>query len=221
MPEVTINGPEGRIEGRYLHAKTPNAPIALFLHPHPLHGGTMNNKVVYSLYHAFSNRGFSCLRFNFRGVGRSQGAFSRGEGEMSDAAAALDWLQANNRDAPQCWIAGFSFGAWIGMQLLMRRPEIHSFISIAPPANMYDFSFLAPCPASGLVVQGDKDEIVPPESVEKLIEKLRQQKGVTIDHRIVPGANHFFHGAMNEMIDHVGGYVDSSMAEVERAAAEE
>ena len=69
MPEVTINGPEGRIEGRYLHAKTPNAPIALFLHPHPLHGGTMNNKVVYSLYHAFSERGFSCLRFNFRGVG--------------------------------------------------------------------------------------------------------------------------------------------------------
>ena len=134
MPEVTINGPEGRIEGRYLHAKTPNAPIALFLHPHPLHGGTMNNKVVYSLYHAFSERGFSCLRFNFRGVGRSQGVFSRGEGEMSDAASALDWLQTKNQDAPQCWIAGFSFGAWIGMQLLMRRPEIRGFISIAPPA---------------------------------------------------------------------------------------
>ena len=117
MPEVTINGPEGRIEGRYFHSKTPNAPIALFLHPHPQHGGTMNNKVVYSLYHAFAQRGFSCLRFNFRGVGRSQGTFSRGEGEMSDAASALDWLQGNNADAPQCWIAGFSFGAWIGMQL--------------------------------------------------------------------------------------------------------
>jgi alpha/beta superfamily hydrolase len=212
MPEVTINGPEGRIEGRYLHAKTPNAPIALFLHPHPLHGGTMNNKVVYSLYQTFVERGFSCLRFNFRGVGRSQGTFSRGEGEMSDAATALDWLQANNQDAPQCWIAGFSFGAWIGMQLLMRRPEICGFISVAPPANMYDFSFLAPCPASGLVVQGDKDEIVPPDSVQKLIDKLRQQKGITISHEVVPGANHFFHGCMDELVGHVGNYVDAARA---------
>ena len=85
MPEVIINGPEGRIEGRYHHCKTPNAPIALLLHPHPQHGGTMNNKVVYSLYHAFVRRGFSALRFNFRGVGRSQGNFDRGEGELSDA----------------------------------------------------------------------------------------------------------------------------------------
>ncbi|MEX2617701.1 MAG: alpha/beta hydrolase [Alphaproteobacteria bacterium] len=213
MPEITINGPEGRIEARYLAAKVPNAPIALFLHPHPLHGGTMNNKVVYSLYQTFLARGFSCLRFNFRGVGRSQGTFSRGEGEMSDAAAALDWLQANNQDSPQCWIAGFSFGAWIGMQLLMRRPEITGFISVAPPANMYDFSFLAPCPASGLVVQGDKDEIVPADSVQKLIDKLRQQKGVTISHEIVPGANHFFNGHMDELVGHVGSYIDTAMME--------
>ena len=213
MPEVIINGPEGRLEGRYTHGAEPDAPIALFLHPHPQHGGTMNNRVVYTLYNTFAARGFSCLRFNFRGVGRSQGSFDDGQGELSDAASALDWLQTKNQDAPQCWIAGFSFGAWIGMQLLMRRPEIRGFISIAPPANMYDFSFLAPCPASGLVVQGDKDEIVPPDSVEKLIEKLRQQKGVTIDHRIIPGANHFFHGAMDKMIGHVGGYIDTAMAE--------
>ena len=173
----------------------------------------MNNKVVYSLYHAFAQRGFSCLRFNFRGVGRSQGTFSRGEGEMSDAASALDWLQSNNADAPQCWIAGFSFGAWIGMQLLMRRPEISGFISIAPPANMYDFSFLAPCPASGLIIQGDEDEIVPPDSVEKLIDKLRQQKGITIDHRIIQGTNHFFHGAMDTLVGHVGDYIDTAVDE--------
>ena len=93
MPEVIINGPEGRLEGRYTHGKGANAPIAMFLHPHPQHGGTMNNKVVYTLYHTFAARGFSCLRFNFRGVGRSQGTFARGEGELSDAASALDWLQ--------------------------------------------------------------------------------------------------------------------------------
>src|SRR3546814_762012 len=165
MPDVIISGPEGRIEGRYYPAKMPNAPIALLLHPHPQHGGTMNNKVVYQLFHMFVRKGFATLRFNFRGVGRSQGSFDRGEGELSDAASALDWLQSYNQDAPACWIAGFSFGSWIGMQLLMRRPEITGFITISPPANMYDFSFLAPCPASGLIVHGEDDDIVPPASV--------------------------------------------------------
>src|SRR5258708_39402056 len=100
MPEVIINGPEGRIEGRYHHCKQPNAPIALLLHPHPQHGGTMNHKVVYSLYHAFVRRGFSALRFNFPVVGRSQGNFYRGEGELSDAAAARDGPQGYNAHAP-------------------------------------------------------------------------------------------------------------------------
>ncbi|HEY8351277.1 MAG TPA: alpha/beta hydrolase, partial [Sphingomonadales bacterium] len=145
MPEVIFNGPEGRLEGRYHPSKKENAPIALVLHPHPQYGGTMNNKVVYYLYHSFVHRGFSVLRFNFRGVGRSQGSFDNGVGELSDAAAALDWLQNYNRDASTCWVAGFSFGAWIGMQLLMRRPEIEGFIAVSPPANMYDFTFLAPC----------------------------------------------------------------------------
>ena len=172
MPDVMINGPEGRIEARYSPGKTANAPIALFLHPHPQHGGTMNNKVVYTMFHAFAERGFACMRFNFRGVGRSQGSYARGEGELADAASALDWLQSVNENAQECWIGGFSFGAWIGMQLLMRRPEITGFISIAPPANLYDFSFLAPCPSSGLILQGDQDEVVPPDSVQALVKKL-------------------------------------------------
>ncbi len=163
MPDVIINGPEGRIEGRYHHVRAGTAPMALVLHPHPLHGGTMNNRVVYTVYQTFVRRGFSTLRFNFRGVGRSQGSFDRGEGELADAAAALDWLQTYNPNAASCWVAGYSFGAWIGMQLLMRRPEIEAFISIAPPANSYDFSFLAPCPSSGLILHGDQDSAVPPE----------------------------------------------------------
>ena len=138
------------------------------------------------------------LRFNFRGVGRSQGSFDHGEGELSDAASALDWLQAYNRSAA-CWIAGFSFGAWIGMQLLMRRPEIACFISVAPPANMYDFGFLAPCPSSGLVVHGDSDEIVPKEAVQKLVAKLSAQRDIIITHRVIQGANHFFYDQLDEM----------------------
>ncbi len=219
MPEVIINGPEGRLEGRYHHSKKPNAPIALFLHPHPQHGGTMNNKVVYTLYQNFVRRGYSCLRFNFRGVGKSQGTFARGEGELSDAASALDWMQSYNENATGCWIGGYSFGAWIGMQLLMRRPEIDGFISIAPPANMYDFSFLAPCPASGLMVTGSADEIVPPDSVAKLVDKLRQQRGIAIDHTTVPDANHFFVDKMAEMEAEVTTYLDKALAPKSDAAA--
>ncbi|WP_259780285.1 alpha/beta hydrolase [Aestuariispira ectoiniformans] len=208
MPEVIINGPEGRLEGRYTPGKTSDAPIALFLHPHPQHGGSMNNKVVYALYHSFVRRGFACLRFNFRGVGRSQGEYAKGEGELSDAASALDWLQTQNENASQCWIAGFSFGAWIGMQLLMRRPEISGFISVAPPANLYDFSFLAPCPSSGLMIQGDQDQIVPKDSVLKLTEKLNQQKGIEIDTRVIEGADHFFSGKLDLVTEHVHNYMD-------------
>ncbi|HTZ80104.1 MAG TPA: alpha/beta hydrolase [Stellaceae bacterium] len=207
MPEVIINGPEGRIEGRYHHSKQPNAPVALLLHPHPQHGGTMNNKVVYTLYHAFVRQGFSALRFNFRGVGRSQGSFARGEGELSDAASALDWLQSYNPNAAACWIAGFSFGAWIGMQLLMRRPEIDGFISVAPPANLYDFGFLAPCPSSGLIIHGDKDHLVPLESVQKLINKLMHQRDITIDFRLVKGADHFFQNRLEELDEEVEDYL--------------
>ncbi len=207
MPDVIINGPEGRLEGRYHHSKETNAPIALLLHQHPQYGGTMNNKVVYTLYHAFVRQGFAALRFNFRGVGRSQGTFDRGEGELSDAAAALDWLQTYNPNASACWIGGFSFGAWIGMQLLMRRPEIDGFISVAPPANLFDFSFLAPCPASGLIIQGDQDQLVPMETVQKLINKLMHQRDITIDHRIVKGADHFFAGRLEELSAAVEEYL--------------
>ncbi len=149
MPEVIFTGPAGRIEGRYHPARQKNAPIAIILHPHPQFGGTMNHPIIYQMYYAFVHRGFSALRFNFRGVGRSQGSFDHGTGELSDAAAALDWAQTINPEAKSCWIAGFSFGAWIGMQLLMRRPEIEGFISICPPANLYDFSFLGALPIFG------------------------------------------------------------------------
>jgi alpha/beta superfamily hydrolase len=212
MPEVIFNGPAGRIEGRFHQSKTPNAPIALVLHPHPQFGGTMNNPVTYALFQNFVNRGFSTLRFNFRGVGRSQGAFDAGIGELSDAASALDWVQAQQADASQCWIAGFSFGAWIAMQVLMRRPEIEGFISVAPPANMYDFTFLAPCPSSGLILNGGSDQVAPPADVQKLVDRLKSQKGITIEHTTIDGANHFFDKQLEQLAEITGAYLDKRMA---------
>jgi len=218
MPEIIFNGADGRLEGRYHHGGGRNAPLAVILHPHPLHGGTMNNKVVFDLYHIFARRGFSVLRFNFRGVGRSQGSFDHGQGELRDAAAALDWMQQHNANSSTCWVAGFSFGAWIGMQLLMRRPEIHGFISVSLPANVYDFTFLAPCPSSGLMLHGEKDTLVPPDSVARLVQKLSQQRGIKIDLELVPGADHFFTNHLEELNAVVEAYVDGALEAPPRPA---
>ena len=208
MPEIIISGPEGRLEGRYKHSEDPKSPIAIILHPHPQHGGTMNNKIVYNLYYIFVKRGFSVLRFNFRGVGKSQGEFDNGIGELADAAGALDWMQSIKPGAKEVWVAGFSFGAWIGMQLLMRRPEVEGFISVAPPANMYDFSFLAPCPSDGLIVHGSEDDVVPISSVEKLNSKLSLQKNINITYSIIKGANHFFQRNIQDLTNTVEDYLE-------------
>ena len=207
MPEVNISGPSGRLEGRFHPQKNENAPVAIILHPHPKFGGTMNNKVVYNLHYCFFNLGFTCLRFNFRGVGKSEGEFDDGLGELADAASALDFLQANTPNSNACWVIGFSFGSWIGMQLLMRRPEISGFISVSPPANTYDFSFLAPCPSSGLIINGSLDRLVPPSDIKSLSDRLKLQKGIQVAHKEIEGADHFFTNFEGEMIKAVNEYL--------------
>ena len=217
MPEVTFPGPEGRIEGRYHPQEDRDAPIAVVLHPHPLFGGMMNNRVVHGLHHAFHGMGFSVLRFNFRGVGRSQGEYDEGVGELSDAASALDFLQSVNQDARHCWIVGFSFGAWIGMQLLMRRPEVTGFVSVSLQADRHDFSFLAPCPTSGLIVSGGRDRVSSSGRVRELAVALHAHKGVTVTHSEIEGAGHFFEGPhMDDMISRVTAYVERRLTETTR-----
>ena len=106
MPEVIFPGPDGRLEGRFAPAPKPRAPVAMILHPHPSSGGTMNNRIVQELYKTFQRRGFATLRFNFRGVGKSQGVFDNGVGELSDAASALDWVQSFHHEAQTTWVGG-------------------------------------------------------------------------------------------------------------------
>lgn len=192
MPEVVISGPSGRIEGRYHQSPNPKAPVALVLHPHPLHGGTMNNKVTYNMYKNFVENDFSVLRFNFRGVGRSQGKFDEGVGELQDATVALNWLHNQNMEAQNFWVAGFSFGSWIGLQLVMRRPDVEHYILVAPPVSKYDFNFIVPCPASGLIIQGDKDDISKEAASAKLAEKLALRDEAKIEYEVVGDADHFF-----------------------------
>ena len=219
MPEVMFAGPEGRLEGRYHHAKERGAPLALVLHPHPLHGGTMNNRITFSMYQVFQRLGFSVMRFNFRGVGRSQGKFDGGMGEINDAAAALDWMQSLNPGHGGLWISGYSFGSFVGMQLLMRRPEVSGWASVALPAAGYDFGFLAPCPCGGLIIHGDADELVPEASVRKLVDKLNLQKGVSIDYRVFAGADHVFAEHADKVAEGVENYVSQCLARKQMALA--
>ena len=215
MPEIAFSGPEGRLEGRYHPHPLRDAPVALVLHPDPRIGGNMNHKCVHRLHYTFREMGFSVLRFNFRGVGRSQGEIDDGHGELYDAAAALDYLQAQHNSSKQRWVAGLSFGAYIAMQLLMRRPELTGFVSVSAPATQFDFSFLAPCPASGLFISGSADKVVPRKVTAELVETLRQQRGITIDHTEVRKANHFFEGEerLDSMARAVTKYVTNRLAQ--------
>ena len=207
MSEIMISGSEGRLQGMYRFSGERQGPIALVLHPHPQHGGTMNNKVTYTLFKTFSDMGFSVLRFNFRGVGKSEGHYSQGEGELSDAASCLNWLQTQHPDPSACWVTGFSFGAWIAMQLLMRRPEITSFVAVSPPANLYDFAFLAPCPVPGLIIQGTEDAIVQKDAVVRLANRLSLQKGITATLKLIENSDHFFKDHLDEVSSLTKEYV--------------
>jgi alpha/beta superfamily hydrolase len=181
-----INGPDGKLEAKYVQGKSSTAPTVLILHPHPEYGGTMNNKVVYNAFHTF---------------------LKNGQGELSDAAAVLDWIQRQNPNTNESWIVGFSFGSLICMQLLMRRPEIYRFIAICPQPNIYDFNFLAPCPSSGMVLYSSNDQLVPPEATKTLETKLKNQKSINVDFVKIEGANHFFAGKDKEFCGAIEKYI--------------
>ncbi|MEL6245495.1 MAG: alpha/beta hydrolase [Pseudomonadota bacterium] len=221
MPELIIPGPAGRIEARYTEPPVEGAPIALILHPHPKAGGTMQDPITIRLYQLFEQRGFGVLRYNSRGVGRSQGVYDQGVGELEDAAFVLDYVESLSESPRYVWAAGYSFGAWITLQLLMRRPEIDGFLAISPPANHYDLSFLAPCPASGLIVCGDEDAVAGPQDVERALTKVRVQKGEVVERDTVRGANHFYQGKAEELMEKCAAYVDRRLAEAEERLRQE
>ena len=210
--ETFIPGPAGRLEAKYYKSKKKTSPIALILHPHPQYGGTMNNKIVVDTFNVFLENEFSVCRVNFRGVGKSDGEFNNGQGELADAAAALDWIERENFDNSQCWISGFSFGSLIAMQLLMSRPEINRFIIISPQPNVYDFSFLSPCPTSGLVIHGKKDELVSSSSIVELKNRLDNQKGINVQFDQITDANHFFSKSEDVLKKSIDKYISKESA---------
>lgn len=196
---VTVPGPEGPLEAVLERAQAGAGALAVVCHPHPLHGGTLHNKVVHTLARTFGRLGACALRFNFRGVGASAGSYADGEGEVDDALAAVEWMQAK---WPECalYLAGFSFGGNVAARAAA-RVECAGLVTVAPPVMRLPARFERPaCP--WLVVQGDDDEIVAAEALSRWVTELDEPPDV----EIVAGAGHFFHGRLAELGSLVDGY---------------
>lgn len=207
MSRIYIEGAVGKIEAVLHSSENPKAPVAIILHPHPLFGGTMNNKIIYHIYKSFIANGFSALRINFRGVGKSQGKFDSGRGEAEDVGMVLDWLHGQFPEASHFWLAGFSFGSYVGLNVVMRRPEIEAFIAVAPPVTKYSFAFFSPCPVSGMIVQGDADDIALIADTETLVDLNHNQKNIHIEYKIIESADHFFSKYMKEFDETIDEYI--------------
>ncbi|NWF91317.1 MAG: dienelactone hydrolase family protein [Syntrophaceae bacterium] len=161
----------------------------IFCHPHPQYGGNMHNLVISSAVEAACEEGFSTLRFNFRGVGRSSGEYAEGVGEREDVAAVIGYFSSRLKDdRPLLIVLGYSFGAWAGLPLAVEDKRVFGTVAIAPPLEMYDFDFLKGCQKSKLFIAGDQDIFCPASRLEKWYQTLEEPKSMVI----IPGADHFF-----------------------------
>ncbi|MGH7571370.1 MAG: alpha/beta hydrolase [Gemmatimonadota bacterium] len=189
-----VPGPAGNLEAIYRGGIDSTARAALVCHPHPQHGGTMHNKVVYRAAKAFERMGWPVLRFNFRGVGASEGAFAGGIGEADDVAAAIDWL-AGQHPSARLIIAGFSFGNTVGLPVGARDPRVTHLVGIGTPTGSFDFDALAGATQPKLFVQGDRDEHGPIDELRKGLERVAEPWQLVV----VENAGHFFEGRLTEL----------------------
>ena len=170
--------------------------VALVLHPHPLGGGTMHNKVVFRAASALNDAGLTVLRINFRGVGQSTGVHDEGRGEQDDVRAGLDYL-SQQYPGQRITLCGFSFGSRVGLEVGIHDPRVAYLIGIGTPVKMYDFSFLAQCRKPLLLVHGEHDEYGDVERLRKLAAELEKNTPVRLV--VVPGAGHFFDNGLDEL----------------------
>ncbi len=167
---------------------------ALVCHPHPLYGGTMHNKVVFKVAQALQMLGMLALRFNFRGVGRSTGTYDEGRGEMDDVRYALEFLSRRYPGLPVI-LAGFSFGAYVALQVACIDDRVQAMIGLGVPARMFDAEYLMDCHKPKLIVQGTKDELAPYSLAAAWFEHVPAPKSMVA----VQGADHFFQGHLDEV----------------------
>lgn len=202
-----IDAPHGRLEA-ILKAPPGESPsgVALVLHPHPLGGGTMHNKVVFRAAAALNEAGLITLRINFRGVGQSTGVHDEGDGERDDVRVGLDYL-AENYPAQEITLCGFSFGARIGLEVGIKDDRVSRLISIGTPVDKYDFSFLITCRKPILFVHGEHDEYGNAERLRELVTKITARAKL----EVIAGAGHFFDDQLDELKRVITEWISSTV----------
>jgi hypothetical protein len=192
----TLPGPAGALEALTSCPRAPAArATAVICHPHTLHGGSLTNKVVHTLARSFDALGLHTVRFNFRGAGASAGVYDHGVGETDDLLAVLDWVR-RLRPEDEIWLAGFSFGAYVSLRTASRF-AVARLITIAPAVHLYEVAALTPPTAPWLLIQGDQDEVVPPQKVLDWAATLARPPELAV----IPGVGHFFHQRLNDLRD--------------------
>lgn len=205
-----LEGPAGRLEAILWTPSLVRAPLsAVVCHPHPLFGGTMHNKVVYQAAKSLDALGLPVLRFNFRGAGLSAGEHAHGSGELDDVRAALDFLTAQFPGAPVL-LAGFSFGAWVGLRVGCLDQRVSHLIGLGIPVNNTDFSFLRRCQKPKLFVHGSDDEFGAIAKVKALVDSLAGEKHLVE----VQGVNHFFVGKLGELDAAIRNWVSDNIVPI-------
>jgi alpha/beta superfamily hydrolase len=203
---INIPTPTGHLEGILKPEESGWQPryIALVCHPHPLGGGTMDNKVVFKTAQILYQRGLPVLRFNFRGVGHSTGMYDEGRGEMDDVRYALEFLSRRYPSLPVI-LGGFSFGAWVGLRVACRDDRVQSMIGLGTPARLFDGEHLADCHKPKLFIHGTLDELAPYELTRQWFEQVPAPKSLIA----VDGANHFFQDRLDEVQSMISDFVES------------
>jgi uncharacterized protein len=207
-----LHGPAGRLEALLNQGTESATHAALVCHPHPLYGGAFHNKVVFHTMKALNSFGFPVLRFNFRGVGMSQGTHDNGLGEVDDVRTALDWLDAEFH-LPLVF-AGFSFGAAIGLRAACPDARVDSVIGLGIPLlptddRSYDLDFLRACTKPKLLVSGTRDQFGPRLRLEQLTETLPEPKKLVL----IEAADHFFEGRLKELRETIEAWVKEVLPE--------
>lgn len=188
----------GRLEAILKEPQETSATgVALVLHPHPLGGGTMHNKVVFRAAGALNDAGLITLRINFRSVGQSTGQHDEGRGELEDVRAGLQYLGEAFPELP-ITVCGFSFGAWMGVEVGISDHHVRNIISIGTPVDKYDFGFLEACRKPIVFVHGERDEFGDVATLQNLVRKI-QQRNSTVELKVIKGAGHFFEGHLDEL----------------------
>lgn len=200
-----IPAPHGELEALYRPQHLQATRVALVLHPHPQFGGTMHNKVVARAAKALQEAGIEPLRFNFRGVGYSSGVYDEGRGETEDALVALDYLLAQQSQAQEVIIAGFSFGSAVGMRLGCADARVQRIIAIGAPARLHSLELLTSCAKPKLFIHGELDEIAPLAPLQELL----AQVPASSPHQLVTiaGAGHFFDDQLPELMQVIQQHV--------------